>query len=75
MEELRDVEDAVAPFPAQQRLTMPLRNDASQPGIGDFLALLSGQAARLCRALPAGELVATLASETEAALQRARAGP
>jgi len=52
-----------APFPQQQALTAELRRAAAQQGRTDLMQLWAGQGAPLVRAMPAGELVATLARE------------
>jgi len=57
-------------FPAQNKLTVPLRQASARAGKPDFYALWAGQAAPLARALPAAELVARLESETREAVQR-----
>ena len=54
---------APAPFPQQQRLTAAIRKAASQQGRTDLMQMWAGQAAPLVRAMPAAELVATLAHE------------
>lgn len=58
------------PFPAQHALTSPLRTASAKAGTPDFVALWSGQAAALSRALPAAELVRALVDETLAAIDR-----
>lgn len=60
----------VAPFPAQAVLLGDLRSAGAELDRAGLLFLLAGQAAPLARAIPAGELVATLAAETEQALRR-----
>jgi nitronate monooxygenase len=52
-----------APFPQQQRLTAELRAAAAKAGRVDLMQLWAGQGAPLVRAMPAAELVATLARE------------
>ncbi|HUS28628.1 MAG TPA: nitronate monooxygenase [Kofleriaceae bacterium] len=52
-----------APFPQQQRLTAEIRREASKRGRTDLMQMWAGQAAPLVRAMPAAELVATLARE------------
>jgi nitronate monooxygenase len=42
---------------------MPLRSKAESSGSGDFSPMWSGQAARLAREVPAGELTKRLATE------------
>ncbi len=56
------VRDA-APFPQQQRLTADLRRAATSQGRTDLMQLWAGQGAPLVRAMPAAQLVATLARE------------
>lgn len=60
-------------FPAQNSLTVKLRQASVKAGKPDFVAMWAGQAAPLSRALPAAELVAQLESETLQAI-RAIAG-
>jgi nitronate monooxygenase len=56
---------AVTPgFPLAAAALAPLRGKAEQAGKGDFTNLWSGQAARLSRELPAGELTRVLIEET-----------
>jgi nitronate monooxygenase len=52
-----------APFPQQQVLTAELRAAAGAAERVDLMQLWAGQAAPLIRALPAAELLATLAAE------------
>lgn len=57
-------------FPAQNSLTVPLRQAAAKAGKGtEFFSAYAGQAAPLARALPAAELVARLEDETVQAIQ------
>lgn len=58
-------------FPAQNSVTGKLRQASASAGKPDFVAMWSGQAAPLSRALPAAELVATLEREATAALREA----
>ena len=58
------------PFPAQNALTGRLRAASAKAGNPDFVAMWSGQAAALSRALPAAELVAVLEAETLECLDR-----
>ena len=55
-------------FPAQNRVTGPLRQASGKAGRPDFVALWAGQAAPLSRALPAAQLIQALEAETLAAL-------
>lgn len=58
-------------FPLQLARTVPIHLAAAQHQRPDLMLLLAGQAARLCRNLPAAQLVASLAAETEAVLRAA----
>jgi nitronate monooxygenase len=59
-------------FPLAAGASQPLRAAAEAKGSADFMPLWSGQAPSLAREMPAGELIAALANETDAALRRAR---
>jgi nitronate monooxygenase len=64
----------VAPaFPLAANSMAPLRAKAEASGSGDYTSLWSGQAARLGRTMPAGELTRTLVAEAETCLRRADA--
>jgi len=65
VEEMASHEREAAPFPLQDSLTLPLHIRSEERGSVDFAALLSGQAAPLCRALPAGELIDLLVAEAQ----------
>lgn len=69
-ETLRAGEQAALPYPLQASLTMPLREAEGADGPAATLAMWSGQAAALGRAMPAGELVRQLAVECESVLAR-----
>jgi nitronate monooxygenase len=62
--------DAILPFPLQNALTRPLRNAAAKQGRAEFLSLWAGQGLRLARRQSAASLVARLAAETDAAVNR-----
>ena len=62
LDEMRDAEDLVAPFPSQNTLMAPLRQI---PDKTDFMSHLAGQAAALTRDMPAADLVRTLIAETK----------
>jgi nitronate monooxygenase len=70
IQEMAAHEDEFAGFPAQNALTRPLRNAASQKNRPEFMSLWAGQAAALAKPMPAGELVAKLSAETRAILAR-----
>jgi nitronate monooxygenase len=55
-------------FPLTFALTDPLRQAPDPVRGADFQVLLYGQGAAMNRAMPAAELMATLAAETAAAL-------
>jgi nitronate monooxygenase len=58
------------PYPVQAVVTTDLRAAAPAANRADLLLVLTGQAAGALRALPAAELVETLARETEDAIHR-----
>jgi nitronate monooxygenase len=60
---MRQYEAVPLPYPIQNALTGPMRRAAASQGKADFLSLWAGQGVGLSRALPAGELVKTLARE------------
>lgn len=62
--------DLAPAFPLAGGALMPLRAKAEPAGSGDFTPLWSGQAARLGREMPAGELTETLAAEALALMGR-----
>ena len=59
-------------FPAQNSLIGKLRAAAAKAGNADFIALWSGQAAPLARALPAAELISRLETELVESLRNTR---
>lgn len=61
---------APAAYPAVHHLTAGLRKAAARAGDTQGMALWAGQGHRLARELPAGELVALLASELDAAYEK-----
>jgi nitronate monooxygenase len=63
-----DAAGDVLPFPLQNALTRPLRIEAARRGRAEFLSLWAGQGLGMARRQPAGELVAILGKETEAAI-------
>ncbi|HEX2648699.1 MAG TPA: nitronate monooxygenase [Burkholderiales bacterium] len=56
-------------FPAQNNITGKLRQASAKAGKPDFMALWAGQAAPLCRALPAAELIRLLNEEAVSAVR------
>jgi nitronate monooxygenase len=63
--------EAIAAYPEIHHATSPLRAAARAAGDPDGFNLWAGQAHRLARAAPAGEIVAILAEEARAALRQA----
>jgi nitronate monooxygenase len=59
-------------FPLAAGASGPLRAASEAKGSSDFMPLWSGQAPSLAREMPAGDLIALLTRETEAALRRAQ---
>ena len=70
MEQVDREPEAILPFPLQNALTRPLRTAAAKAGRAEFLSLWAGQGLRMARREPAARLVARLASETAAAIDR-----
>jgi len=70
--ELGPLSSLAPPFPLAAPALAPLRAKAEAAGSSDFTPLWSGQAARLSRARPAGELTRTLAAEALARLSGRR---
>lgn len=68
MRELGPVDKAAPAFPLAGGSLAPLRKASEEAGSGDFMSLWAGEAARLCRELPAGELTRRLAVEALARL-------
>jgi nitronate monooxygenase len=58
---------AIAPFPAQNALTRPMRTAAAKAGDIERLSLWAGQGLRLARRMKAAELVRVLVKEIEEA--------
>ncbi|HEX3463621.1 MAG TPA: nitronate monooxygenase [Candidatus Elarobacter sp.] len=70
IEEFADPGD-IAPYPFQNAMTRDIRTAAGERGRAEFLSLWAGQAARLAKAKPAGEIVADLMREARAAARTA----
>lgn len=68
MREVGPIAKHAPAFPLAGGALTPLRVASEKTGSGDFMSLWSGQAARLCRELPAGELTRRLADEALARL-------
>jgi nitronate monooxygenase len=60
--ELGPISDLAPQFPLAGSAIAPLRKKSEAAGSGDFAQMWCGQAASLCRELPAGELTQLLAS-------------
>jgi nitronate monooxygenase len=67
-------EAPVLPFPYQNALTRPLRNEAARRGDASLLSLWAGQGVRLARRAKAGDLVRALAKEAEAVVDQLSTG-
>jgi nitronate monooxygenase len=70
MRELGPINDVAPEFPLAGGALAPLNAKALSQGSGDFLTMWAGQAASLGRELPARELTAKLANETQALLRK-----
>lgn len=68
MREIGPLSDIAPQFPLAGGALAPLRAASEPKGSGDFMSLWSGQAARLGREMPAGELTRRLAAEAQALL-------
>lgn len=68
MREVGPMSSDAPAFPLASSALAPLRAQSEATGSGDFMPLWSGQAARLARELPAGELTKSLATEALARL-------
>lgn len=70
MRELGPISEIAPEFPLAGGALAPLHAKAQAQGSGEFSAMWAGQAAALGRELPARELTAKLATETQALLRR-----
>ncbi|WP_430441689.1 NAD(P)H-dependent flavin oxidoreductase [Shinella sp.] len=70
MREIGPMSDLAPAFPTAGGALAPIRAKAEAAGRDDFTNLWSGQAARLARALPAGELTTKLVAEALGVLGR-----
>jgi nitronate monooxygenase len=70
MRELGPISDIALEFPLAGGALAPLHAKAQAQGCGDFSAMWAGQAASLGREMPARELTAKLANETQALLRK-----
>lgn len=68
MREVGPMSDIAPAFPLAGGALAPLRAASEPKGSGDFMSLWSGQAARLCREMPAADLTRALAEEAQALL-------
>ncbi len=68
MEQMRAFEADVPAYPVQNALTMDIRMAAVKAGRIELMSLYAGQGAAMARAMPAAQLVETLADELGAAL-------
>jgi len=68
--EIGPISDLAPEFPLASGAITPLRQKSEAAGSADFAQMWSGQAARLGRELPAGELTKRLAAEALAKLSR-----
>jgi len=63
--DLGSVNPLAPEFPRAADALAPLRATAEQQGSGDFSPLWSGQSARMCREIPAGQFTRMLASDAD----------
>jgi nitronate monooxygenase len=64
--EMRAHEREVPAYPIQNALTQELRREATKQGRPDLMGMWAGQASRLARALPAGQLLQAWVAQVEA---------
>jgi nitronate monooxygenase len=69
VQEVGPISDLAPEFPLAAGAVAPLRSRCEAAGSDDFVPLWSGQAARLVKVLPAGELTKRLAADTLAKLK------
>lgn len=69
MEAIEMHDGAILPYPVQNALTRPMRNEAAKRGRPEFLSLWAGQGAPLARRESATALVARVAREAEDAVR------
>jgi nitronate monooxygenase len=69
IERMQPYEAQVPPYPIQNALTGEIRQAAAKAGRIEYMSLWAGQAASLCRNLPAAELVEALMQETQTVLR------
>jgi nitronate monooxygenase len=69
VQEVGPISDLAPEFPLAAGPVAPLRSRCEAAGSDDFVPLWSGQAARLAKVLPAGELTKWLAADTWAKLK------
>jgi nitronate monooxygenase len=70
MREVGPLSELAPQFPLAAGAVVPLRAKAESAGSGDFSPMLSGQAASLGRAMPAGELTRRLADDALARMRQ-----
>lgn len=70
MREVGPMSDLTPDFPLAGAALAPLRAKTEPLGTSDFMSLWSGQAARLGREMPAGELTRTLGEEAQGLLAK-----
>jgi nitronate monooxygenase len=61
-------EDTLLPYPLQNMLTRPMRSAAAKQGEAGYLSMWAGTGVARARALPAGEMVASLLDEMDASV-------
>ncbi|HEY3707701.1 MAG TPA: nitronate monooxygenase [Terracidiphilus sp.] len=70
LKDYESAQDATLPFPLQNALTRPLRNEAVKQNRPEFLSLWAGQGVRMARRGPAAQLVSALREELEQTVGR-----
>jgi nitronate monooxygenase len=70
LDEMENNEDAILPFPLQNAVTRPMRNESARQDNSEYLSLWAGQGVRLTRRTSAAELIMQLTDEIRSAIAK-----
>jgi Dioxygenases related to 2-nitropropane dioxygenase len=70
LDEMEKQEDAILPFPLQNAVTRPMRNESARQDNSEYLSLWAGQGVRLARRTSTAELIMRLTEEIRTAIAR-----
>jgi nitronate monooxygenase len=68
LDEMENKEDAILPFPVQNAVTRPMRNESARQDNSEYLSLWAGQGVRLARRTSTAELIMRLSEEIRTAI-------